>query len=349
MTIEMGESLVASWLKHVKCCQIVQANWKYSTSWKKVSGEKARNKRHYEIELLVKEAQDKLGILKRKQTKNVGAVVDCMFRQVECDVLGVRFGTDVPEYIATEIAFHGKGLHYTPPKSSVIENAIDFTAHKIITKMFSTAMVLYWSLGVKKAQLIFASPKTIPSFETEIIKKVKSLKDFFRKHKKFEYSFDFITNKRFKTEIYECVKEKIGEVADVSELYMRAILLSDVVEGEGDSEYEEVKSESDEEDRDEAIALTHDANFKKACSILGLTSDVLKEAIKDEVALYEKLVELRGSGKDDCGWAQMGLRETYRRMFDLDKRPTFRDLEKRCRKRQNDLPIPPGGCRIRRK
>ena len=123
MTIEMGESLVASWLKHVKYCQIVQTNWKYSPSWKKVLGEKARNKRHHEIELLVKEAQDKLGILKRKQTKKIGAVVDCMFRQVECDVLGVKFGADVPEYIATEIAFHGKGLHYTPPRSLSISTS----------------------------------------------------------------------------------------------------------------------------------------------------------------------------------------------------------------------------------
>lgn len=347
MTIEMGESLMASWLKHVKGCQIVQTNWKYSACWKAASGE--RRERHREIELLVKEAQEKLGILKRKQTKKIAAVVDGMFRQVECDVLGVKFVADVPEYIATEIAFHGKGLHYTPPKTSDIANAIDFTAHKIITKMFSTAMVLYWSLGVKKAQLIFASPKTISSFESAINKKVKSLKDFFCRHEEFEYSFAFITNKRFKKEIYERIKKKIGDVADVSELYMRAILLSDMVESEGDSEYEEVKSESDEEDRDAAIALTQDANLKKACSILGLTSDALKEALKDEATLYEKLVALRGSGKDDCGWAQMGLRETYRRMFDLDKRPTFRDLEKRCKKRQNDLPNPPGGCRIRRK
>ena len=31
MKIEMGESLLYSWLRHVKECQIVQTNWKVST------------------------------------------------------------------------------------------------------------------------------------------------------------------------------------------------------------------------------------------------------------------------------------------------------------------------------
>jgi hypothetical protein len=34
MKIEMGESLILSWLKHVKNCQIVQINWKpFTKAW----------------------------------------------------------------------------------------------------------------------------------------------------------------------------------------------------------------------------------------------------------------------------------------------------------------------------
>lgn len=33
MKIEMGESCVYSWLKHVKDCRIVQLNWKPSAEW----------------------------------------------------------------------------------------------------------------------------------------------------------------------------------------------------------------------------------------------------------------------------------------------------------------------------
>ena len=33
MKIEIGESLIASWLKHIEKCQVVQLNWKPSTSF----------------------------------------------------------------------------------------------------------------------------------------------------------------------------------------------------------------------------------------------------------------------------------------------------------------------------
>lgn len=33
MKIEMGESLLYSWLRHIKMCQVVQNNWKVSAQW----------------------------------------------------------------------------------------------------------------------------------------------------------------------------------------------------------------------------------------------------------------------------------------------------------------------------
>lgn len=33
MKIEMGESLIYSWLRHEKLCQLVQTNWKVSPFW----------------------------------------------------------------------------------------------------------------------------------------------------------------------------------------------------------------------------------------------------------------------------------------------------------------------------
>ena len=33
MKIEMGESLMQSWLKHAKECKITQLNWKPSVNW----------------------------------------------------------------------------------------------------------------------------------------------------------------------------------------------------------------------------------------------------------------------------------------------------------------------------
>ena len=35
MKIEMGESLMRSWLRHVKGCQLAELNWKPSSGWDK--------------------------------------------------------------------------------------------------------------------------------------------------------------------------------------------------------------------------------------------------------------------------------------------------------------------------
>ncbi len=34
MKTEMGESLIYSWMRHIKKCQITQTNWKSSPEWK---------------------------------------------------------------------------------------------------------------------------------------------------------------------------------------------------------------------------------------------------------------------------------------------------------------------------
>lgn len=40
MKIEIGESLILSWLKHVKECQVVQTNWKAAYKWELKNREK---------------------------------------------------------------------------------------------------------------------------------------------------------------------------------------------------------------------------------------------------------------------------------------------------------------------
>ncbi|MEQ8198357.1 MAG: hypothetical protein ABRQ27_10170 [Clostridiaceae bacterium] len=40
MKIEIGESLLLSWLKHIKECRVVQTNWKASSKWELKNKEK---------------------------------------------------------------------------------------------------------------------------------------------------------------------------------------------------------------------------------------------------------------------------------------------------------------------
>lgn len=80
MKIEIGESLGYAYLRHVKQCWLVQANWKASEYWKPV-------KTDNELEAIFLDMKKKLerdgGVF--KQTKNASQFL----KQSEIDVLGV--------------------------------------------------------------------------------------------------------------------------------------------------------------------------------------------------------------------------------------------------------------------
>lgn len=79
MKIEMGESLAASWLRHVYGCRVVQTNWKPSPRWEE--------KNYTEIKELVDEAREKFGELNVfKKNTDVAQVL----HQTECDVIGLK-------------------------------------------------------------------------------------------------------------------------------------------------------------------------------------------------------------------------------------------------------------------
>lgn len=83
MKIEIGESLALSWLRHVKNCQVVQLNWKPSTSsWERYNEE--------ETERLMAKADDyfagkyQLNIFKNNRSSSPQ---NC---SMKIDALGVR-------------------------------------------------------------------------------------------------------------------------------------------------------------------------------------------------------------------------------------------------------------------
>lgn len=78
MKIEMGESLMQSYLKHIKGCLITQTNWKTLRSWKKSNEDKAKAK------------------------------FEKMLNQAELDVIGIAND----KIYMVEIAFHEQGLRY---------------------------------------------------------------------------------------------------------------------------------------------------------------------------------------------------------------------------------------------
>ena len=100
MKIELGESLGCSYLRHVKQCWLVQANWKTSEYW-------TRRKTDAEPETMfhdIKRKFDKDGNV-FKQTRNAAQFL----RQGEIDIVDVDQKGGIH---AMEIAFHEAGLNY---------------------------------------------------------------------------------------------------------------------------------------------------------------------------------------------------------------------------------------------
>jgi len=142
MKIEMGESLLYSWLRHVKECQIVQTNWKVSPQCVMQHEEALAHL----MEKADRCFSDKYGYKIFKQNASLSQII----QQGECDAIGIRMENDQNQIYAVDVAFHENGLNYGSREATVM---------KIIAKSIRSAMCLYGYMNCSDAEIIFASPK----------------------------------------------------------------------------------------------------------------------------------------------------------------------------------------------
>ena len=125
MKIEMGESLIYSWLRHEKQCQLVQTNWKPSNYWELDN--------YDELQTFVKKFalyyKDKYGYDIFK-----GCTLAQLLKQAEIDAIGIAFSESAHSIYAVDIAYHEAGLNYGDKEK---------TLNKIIQKCVRTALCLY--------------------------------------------------------------------------------------------------------------------------------------------------------------------------------------------------------------
>lgn len=206
MKIEVGESLFYSWLRHVKDCTIVQTNWKTSPQW-------------------ILQKEDMLQVLydafsdaftaafgEEASVFNQTTSLAQFLRQAECDVLGVNLQNETPEYYAVEVAFHEGGLNYQGKQA---------TALKVAAKCIRTALCLMGYMNTQKAEIIFASPKIIPSVQ-EALKPCIELVNQVFKQNKLGFHVRLICNSDFQTMVLDPILLLSGNVADTSELFLRS-------------------------------------------------------------------------------------------------------------------------------
>lgn len=213
MKIEIGESLLLSWLKHIKECQIVQTNWKASNKWE------LKNKET--LEQLMKTSNDffsqKYGYNIYKGTK----IINQLIGQAEIDVLGISFDDNQSHLYAIDVAFHEGGLNY---------GSKDETVARIIKKCLRTAMCIHGYFDVNEGTIIFTSPKITPSVENDLMKCVDDM-ILVLNELGLNFNIRIIANDEFNDKILEPVLNVIGNVADTSELFMRSLQMYNLFAG----------------------------------------------------------------------------------------------------------------------
>jgi hypothetical protein len=192
MKIEMGESLMYSWLRHVKGCQVAQLNWKSC-------GVDEKNcKPLEEFYKIVKEKYKLKSTLKQ------------FLLQAEVDVLAIKTMGNEHELYAVDIAFHEGGIGY--------KNVIN----TVSKKMIRSGLILNSQFGVRNGNIIFACPKVRDVISTDLNQRLTEIRDIFEKAN-FNFTFTFLFNDFFKSEVPDKVIQKSKTIKDTSDLFVRSV------------------------------------------------------------------------------------------------------------------------------
>ena len=195
-----------SYLKHVKKCVIYQTNWKSSSQWAFLGGEKD-----------AREAFDRLvkdGLLSFQG--KIEPSFSQFLKQAEIDILGINL-FEKKMYVM-DIAYHEDGLNYKNE---------DRTIKSFKKKLLRSYLLLrsYFPEDYEY-EIIFASPKVRPKLNKELEDATEALNDLRDDVlSKGAVVFKYIANDKFKDKILDPTLEASKDDADTNELFLRSYKL----------------------------------------------------------------------------------------------------------------------------
>jgi hypothetical protein len=198
MKIEVGESLMRSWLRHVKGCQFAELNWKPSSDWVEYDNSQRFMDRARAF------FQEKLESDVFEGTKTASQLV----KQGEIDVLGIKLdGTGATERLyGIDVAFHEGGLHYGGASATTI---------RIIKKFIRSIMVGHTYFGRIPSEFIFASPKVGQAFLEPLQNGVTQIRQLLIEQG-IDCQVTLLVNEEFRTEVLVPTLERSSGTADSS-------------------------------------------------------------------------------------------------------------------------------------
>ncbi len=203
MKIEMGESLLYSWLRHVKECQIVQTNWKISSQWEL----KNRDQINVFLQDSDKVFQEQLHFSIYKSIS-----LEQFLGQAETDVLGISLTDENSCIYAIDVAFHEAGLNY---------GSREETVSRVVKKCLRTAMCLYGYLNFTEGEIIFASPKIHDAVLNDMLPLIELSNQVLR-NSGLKFHVRIIANSDFEEKILLPILVASQGISDTSELFLRS-------------------------------------------------------------------------------------------------------------------------------
>jgi hypothetical protein len=300
MKIEIAESLIYSYLKHVEGCRIVQTNWTTSGKWTVTNYDIERAR---ELFNKVSSSEHFVGIFKNNSFEQ-------LIKQAEIDILGINTAEET--IYGIDIAFHSAGLNY----GSKTETAL-----RIVKKIFRTIFIMqsYFNEN-EKYNSYFITPKV--NRATKLI-----IEDLMRKAKEVinddNITIDFISNELFYSDILDSLLENIEEEHDSTELFLRAFKLMKLDNRKSESTEEIPKytvsriSSKKREVSGMKIGQFVQHSFRKAFELNLLTISEINELQKPEYSKrifnsnYEILKNKNRPIKDEYGRTRYYSRENF--------------------------------------
>lgn len=206
MKIEVCESLIYSWFKHVKGCSIVQTNWKISPCWR------------LNLDQYISICQEVQNFFHNKYEYTLfkGANTGQYIKQGEIDVVGIKIQNNESYIYAADSAFHEDGLLYGSVKETV---------SRVLKKYFRTAITLRAVYGEVSGEIAFISPKINKNTIEPLKTTINDLQNILTKNG-FKFSLTLYANESFTNEVLLPTKKIAKQVSDDNELFLRSIKLA---------------------------------------------------------------------------------------------------------------------------
>lgn len=264
MKIEMGESLLQSYLKYEKGSLITQTNWKASSSWlieranyEKITYAFGRIQNHEDFSDVFKKCS-----------------LEQALKQAEVDVVGIN----KDKVYLVEVAFHENGLQY----GGRLE-----TKDRVCKKLLRAYLIGMAYFPEYTYEIIFVSPKVNPATDETVRKYFSVLNKDFSDEKKVK--FEYIANDDFKNCILIPTLKSSYADADTSELFLRSVKLLDI--------FDMLKTEDttvsfqQENDTDESVIVSKAMSAEPAHSTKRIYSgNTVIEFIPQNEVLFKKLL-----------------------------------------------------------